>query len=53
MAVLSEGWRERPPVQWMVQAYLGIKPRTKEEEYAEFDELVNSLKPTPTPPETT
>lgn len=27
---LFDYWREAPPVQWMVQAYLGIKPTPKE-----------------------
>ena len=26
---LHEHWRDHPPVQWMVQAYLGIEPRAK------------------------
>ena len=28
---LFDLWRDEPPVQWMVQGYLGIKPRPSEE----------------------
>lgn len=28
---LFDYWRDEPPVQWMVQAYLGIKPKTSPE----------------------
>jgi hypothetical protein len=41
VADLSEGWKDRPPLQWMVQAYLGIKPQgTTEGDDGEFDDLV-------------
>jgi hypothetical protein len=41
VADLSESWKDRPPVQWMVQAYLGIKPRDATEgDAGEFDDLV-------------
>jgi hypothetical protein len=44
VADLSEGWKDRPPVQWMVQAYLGIKPReAKEGDDGEFDAAVASM----------
>lgn len=28
---LSDYWQDHPPVQWMVQAYLDIKPRPRED----------------------
>ncbi|MDE1906885.1 MAG: hypothetical protein KGH75_10610 [Rhodospirillales bacterium] len=43
MADLSEGWKDRPPVQWMVQGYLGIKPQGKADDDGEFDQLVGEL----------
>ncbi|WP_161940586.1 hypothetical protein [Rhodanobacter thiooxydans] len=46
MADLSEGWKDRPPMQWMVQAYLGIKPRdAAEKDDGEFDQMVGELQP--------
>jgi hypothetical protein len=45
VADLSESWKDRPPVQWMVQAYLGIKPQGKAEDDAEFDSLVAAMNP--------
>lgn len=27
---LFDYWKDHPPVQWMVQGYLGIKPQEKE-----------------------
>jgi len=38
---LDEYWKDHPPVEWMVQGYLGIKPRNEDEE--EFDSLLKSL----------
>lgn len=29
---LHDYWRDHPPVQWMVQAYLGIKPETRQKD---------------------
>jgi hypothetical protein len=43
VADLSEGWKDRPPVQWMVQAYLGIGGKAKEEDDGEFDAAVASM----------
>lgn len=34
---LSDYWQDHPPVQWMVQAYLGIKP--KEAQSLSVDQL--------------
>lgn len=34
---LSDYWADHPPVQWMVQAYLGIKP--KEAQSLSVDQL--------------
>lgn len=44
---LFDYWREAPPVQWMVQAYLGVKPKSQQEEMApdEFRALVQSMSP--------
>lgn len=35
---LFDYWRESPPVQWMVQAYLGIKPK-QPETYVTYDNI--------------
>jgi hypothetical protein len=41
VADLQEGWREHPPLQWMVQGYLGISGKPKDE--GEFDDLVAAM----------
>jgi len=41
--LLSKGWTEHPPVQWMVQGYLGITPKSKQDNDQEFDMLLSQL----------
>jgi hypothetical protein len=44
VADLSDYWQTHPPVQWMVQAYLGIKPeKPKECTPDEFRALVQAM----------
>lgn len=40
---MQEGWRDHPPLQWMVQGYLGISGTPKQEEDGEFDTLVAAM----------
>lgn len=41
---LFDYWREAPPVQWMVQAYLGIKyEKPKEATPEEFRAMVQAM----------
>ena len=44
---LSEGWKVHPPLQWMVQSYLGIKPKDDEDNDQEFDRILAQLGATP------
>jgi hypothetical protein len=39
VADLTEGWKEHPPVQWMIQGYLGIGGKAKDDD-AEWDALM-------------
>lgn len=39
MADLQEGWRAHPPLQWMVQSYLGIGAKDRHED-DDFDAAV-------------
>ena len=41
VADLNEYWQSHPPVQWMVQAYLGITPKDDAEETP--DQLLHDL----------
>ncbi|MDE2426905.1 MAG: hypothetical protein KGO96_13475 [Elusimicrobia bacterium] len=43
MADLQNGWRDHPPVQWMLQAHWGFKPADAAEDDAEFDSMVAQM----------
>lgn len=43
MIDLSGYWAEHPPLQAMVQAYLGIKPKSQKENDDEFDALLGAV----------
>jgi len=46
VADLSESWKDRPPVQWMVQAYLGIRPQdASEKDDGAFDQAIAEMQP--------
>ncbi|MGH8321617.1 MAG: hypothetical protein ACRESI_06655 [Gammaproteobacteria bacterium] len=40
---LSDYWRDHPPLQWMLQAFLGIKPKPKPSKPGVFAQFVQSL----------
>ncbi|MGN6383648.1 MAG: hypothetical protein ACTHMK_13680 [Dyella sp.] len=43
MADLQAGWRDHPPVQWMLQARYGFRAPNPAEDEAEFDSMVAQL----------